>query len=189
MKKFKIDVASGRRTMPIDIGRQYEHEVTEFTFVYSKWVRQFGEGQIMIVLQRCGDANPYPVTVQEEPNAVKWLVTSTDTEKVGKGELQITYTVDGAVKKSVVFPIRVKKSLTGQSQTPPDPYVSWLEQVISVGSEVKQNAKNAHDDAESAHLSEANAKEYANEAHEAVINTFTFTEEDGEVVIGMITEV
>ena len=122
----------------VQLGFAGENEVQSVTFNYSKWVNWYGDGTLSLLLQRHGDTNPYPVALTDST----WTISDTDTAIAGFGLAQLVYTVDGAIKKSSVFKIYVDKSLTS-SVDPPDPYDTWLDQVIAVGAEVDADADRA----------------------------------------------
>ena len=58
----------------IKLGRRGENQARKVVFdVLGKWRDGYGEGVASLIVQRNGDAQPYPVTVTEEDGALVWL--------------------------------------------------------------------------------------------------------------------
>ncbi len=139
-----IDLSVERSVM-LNLGRVGENGVTEFVFDYANWTEEFGEGVLSLVLKRQGDAEGYPKSMTVESGQSTWVVDSTDVGVEGIGEAQLTYTVNGDAKKSVIYLTRTCPSIEPVGPAP-DPYQSWLDQMI----EAKEDAENAADRAETA---------------------------------------
>lgn len=139
-----IDLSVERSVM-LNLGRVGENNITEFVFDYTNWTDEFGEGVLSLVLKRQGDAEGYPKSMTVESGQSTWVVDSTDAGVEGIGEAQLTYTVNGDVKKSVIYLTRTCPSIEPVGPAP-DPYQSWLDQMI----EAKEDAENAAERAETA---------------------------------------
>ena len=139
-----IDLSVERSVM-LNLGRVGENGVTEFVFDYANWTDEFGEGVLSLVLKRQGDAEGYPKSMTVESGQSTWVVDSTDVGVEGIGEAQLTYTVNGDAKKSVIYLTRTCPSIEPVGPAP-DPYQSWLDQMI----EAKEDAENAAERAETA---------------------------------------
>lgn len=137
-----IDVNTNQ-LFTFNLGRQGENGVTQFGFDYTRLVERFGNGVLSGLYQRTESEQPYPITLVPEDGIAYWMVTATDTAINGRGRLQLIYTVDGVVKKSVVHATKVGISLETSSTEPPDPYVSWLEQLVSTGARVSEEVQTA----------------------------------------------
>lgn len=144
MKTTVIDLSVERSVM-LNLGRVGENNITEFVFDYTNWTDEFGDGVLSLVLKRQGDAEGYPKSMTVESGQSTWVVDSTDAGVEGIGEAQLTYTVNGDVKKSVIYLTRTCPSIEPVGPAP-DPYQSWLDQMI----EAKEDAENAAERAETA---------------------------------------
>ena len=127
----------------LQLGRVGENNANEITFDFSDWQSEFGEGTVSLVCKRPTDAEGYPVSLTVSGTEATWLVSSTDVAYEGLGQAQITYTVNGVIKKSVIYMTRTCPSIEPVSSAPPDPYASWLDQMI----EAKEDAEAARDEA------------------------------------------
>ena len=127
----------------LQLGRVGENNANEITFDFSDWQSEFGEGTVSLVCKRPTDAEGYPVSLTVDGTEATWLVSSTDVAYEGLGQAQISYTVNGVIKKSVIYMTRTCPSIEPVSSTPPDPYASWLDQMI----EAKEDAEAARDEA------------------------------------------
>ena len=127
----------------LQLGRVGENNANSITFDFSDWQSEFGEGTVSLVCKRPTDAEGYPVSLTVSGTEATWLVSSTDVAYEGLGQAQISYTVNGVIKKSVIYMTRTCPSIEPVSSTPPDPYASWLDQMI----EAKEDAEAARDEA------------------------------------------
>lgn len=134
---------------PIRIGYEGENIVTAITFNLAMWIDEFGTGAAVLLVQRNGDSNAYPVPLTIENGSATWEITSTDCAKTGRGAIQIAYTAGEQVKKSPIFTIVCAASIEG-SDTPPDPYESWLADLTELTATTETNAQRAEDAAERA---------------------------------------
>lgn len=116
--------------MTLLLGRVGENNVTRIEFDYTPWAEEFGDGTLSLLHERAGDTEPYPVIITTENNVGTWLISNIDTAKFGIGKAQLIYIVDDQIKKSRVYNTTVAQSLTESSETPPDPYESWIEQIL-----------------------------------------------------------
>lgn len=97
--------------IPIPLGRAGEDGVTSYKFGYGDYVEDYGVGELKILHQRPGDTEPQPVTITTEDNMATWAITSTDTAYAGTGRIQVMYTADDAVKKTMVGTTIIEPSL------------------------------------------------------------------------------
>lgn len=135
----------------IRIGYEGENVVTAVTFNLQMWIEEFGTGAAVLLVQRNGDANAYPVPLTIEDGTATWTITSTDCAKRGRGAIQIVYTAGEQVKKSPVFTIVCVASLEG-SDTAPDPYETWLTTLTELTAQTETNAQAAQEAAEKAQI-------------------------------------
>lgn len=114
------------------LGRAGENNVRQIEFDYTPWYEEFGEGDIGLLHKRNGDAEPYPITVTlHDDHTCTWDVTNVDTAKKGFGRLQVVYLIDEQVKKSRVYKTHTLESVQETSYKPPDPYESWVEEILA----------------------------------------------------------
>ena len=134
---------------PIRIGYKGENIVTAITFNLQMWIEEFGTGTAVLLVQRNGDGNAYPVPLTIEDGSATWEITSTDCAKQGRGAIQIVYTAGEKVKKSPIFTIVCSASIEGLD-TAPDPYESWLATLTELTATTEANAIRAENAAERA---------------------------------------
>lgn len=109
----------------IRIGYEGENIVTQIDFNVQMWINEYGLGGVSLLVLRHGDTSAYPVVLMIEDGIASWVITQTDTAKVGKGAIQLKYVVGEKIKKSPIFDITCVNSLD-DSDVVPDPYDSWL---------------------------------------------------------------
>ena len=115
----------------IKLGRRGENQARKVVFdVLRKWREGYGEGVASLIVQRNGDAQPYPVTVTEDDGALVWLVSSVDTAVAGEGAAELRYTVGDTIVKSQIYKTRVRETLEDSGETPPPAYQSWVDEVL-----------------------------------------------------------
>lgn len=126
----------------IPIGYEGENKVGEVQFDFSEWVQDYGSGTIILLHQRSADPAPYPVTLTTEGNVATWTLSSADTQYKGWGAAQLVYTVGEAIKKSAVYRTYNNASL-GDSTDPPEPWETWVDEVIAAGNAAQEAAEDA----------------------------------------------
>lgn len=148
------------------LGYEGESGARPQTFDFSAWAEEYGAGVLQLLLQRPGDAEPYPVYLSIEGSAATWTPSATDTAAQGKGQAQLVYTVGGVVVKNAVFRVLIGPSL-GAAGDPPDPFESWLTQLQGLAAETQRNALDAAGSAAQADTSADAAAESAERAESA----------------------
>lgn len=122
----------------IKLGRRGENQARKVVFdVLRKWREGYGEGVASLIVQRNGDAQPYPVTVTEEDGALVWLVSSVDTAVAGEGAAELRYTVGDTIVKSQIYKTRVRETLEDSGETPPPAYQSWVDEVLQAAADAE----------------------------------------------------
>lgn len=154
----------------VDLGMQDEKKVTNIPIDFSPWAEEFGEGAIEVVYDPPGNADAYTVFLDVEGHVATWNVKKTDLQTAGRGEMQVLYYVGDKLKRSVVWPTNVSRSLNSTGPAP-DPYESWLESLQEMAAETLVNANTATakageaaESAETAKESELEAQQSATEA-------------------------
>ena len=122
----------------IKLGRRGENQARKVVFdVLGKWREGYGEGVASLIVQRNGDAQPYPVTVTEEDGTLVWLVSSVDTAVAGEGAAELRYTVGDTIVKSQIYKTRVRETLEDSGETPPPAYQSWVDEVLQAAADAE----------------------------------------------------
>nr|DAF24208.1 MAG TPA: collagen I alpha 1 [Caudoviricetes sp.] len=122
----------------IKLGRRGENQARKVVFdVLGKWREGYGDGVASLIVQRNGDAQPYPVTVTEEDGALVWLVSSVDTAVAGEGAAELRYTVGDTIVKSQIYKTRVRETLEDSGETPPPAYQSWVDEVLQAAADAE----------------------------------------------------
>lgn len=153
--------------LPIFVGYERENDARGVAFDYSAWAEQYGDGVLQLLVQRPGDAAPYPVllTAGDGLTAV-WTPSATDTDVPGRGEIQLIYTVDEIVAKTAVLQVMIDRSLAAGT-TPPDPYETWLEDLTELAADTQQNARDAAGSAADARTARTAAEGAADAAQDS----------------------
>lgn len=122
----------------IKLGRRGENQARKVVFdVLEKWREGYGEGVASLIVQRNGDAQPYPVAVTEEDGALVWRVSSVDTAVAGEGAAELRYTVGDTIVKSQIYKTRVRETLEDSGETPPPAYQSWVDEVLRAAADAE----------------------------------------------------
>lgn len=127
MSKISVDVNSARIPV-LQVGYQGENEVTDVLFDISSWITEFGEGVAQLRVKRPGNSEDesYFLSLIITDGKAVWTVSETDTANKGNGKVQLSYMVGNIVKKAVIYPYKVGKSIVG-ADNPVDPFDSWIE--------------------------------------------------------------
>nr|DAG64281.1 MAG TPA: collagen triple helix repeat protein [Caudoviricetes sp.] len=122
--------------MIIPVGRQGENEAQRIIWpdIVTSWSKLYGDGVFSFAVKRNGDDTPYPAVVTTENGSLVWVPTNADTANVGFGSCELVYTVGDVIAKSQTWRTEVYPSLTGEGEVdPPEPYQSWVDEVIKAG--------------------------------------------------------
>ena len=127
MSRISVDVSSARIPV-LEVGYQGENEVTDVLFDISSWIAEFGEGVAQLRVKRPGNSEEesYVLSLTITDGIALWTVSETDTFNKGNGKVQLSYLVGNIVKKAVIYPYKVGKSIVG-ADNPVDPFDSWIE--------------------------------------------------------------
>lgn len=158
MSKISVDVSSARIPV-LQVGYQGENEVTDVLFDISSWITEFGEGVAQLRVKRPGNSEDesYVLSLIITDGKAVWTVSETDTANKGNGKVQLSYMVGNIVKKAVIYPYKVGKSIVG-ADSPADPFDSWIERskAWAIGETL-----DGHDVPETDETYQNNAKYYA----------------------------
>ena len=161
MSRISVDVNSARIPV-LQVGYQGENEVTDVLFDISSWITEFGEGVAQLRVKRPGNSEEesYVLSLTITDGKAVWTVSETDTANKGNGKVQLSYMVGNIVKKAVIYPYKVGKSIVG-ADNPVDPFDSWIERskAWAIGKTLDGN-----DVPETDETYQNNAKYYAEQA-------------------------
>lgn len=156
MSSVNIDLAADT-ILNVMVGQQDENEVREVVFDFSDWYTTYGSGTISLAIQRPKDEWPYDgtLTVDNSTHKATWEISDTDSAYAGVGQIQLSYTVGTAKKKSVVYRFTVHKSLGAlgnvitpiQIQTFIDEVTEALEDMQEELTDIKQDLEELQNDA------------------------------------------
>lgn len=134
------------------LGRRGENLARKVVFDIRDLESLYGTGDVEVIYQRPGDAQPYPLAVQRDGTLVTWDVTATDTEMSdGSGKCELRYYVGETIVKSKTWQTWVDPAMDTPSETaPPEPEQGWVDQIISVGAAAQASADAAKADADRA---------------------------------------
>lgn len=150
---------------PIPIGVQGENDARTAVFDIHKWIEDYGNGSALLVHQRPGDAEPYPVTTAQKAGTVEWTVQQADIIAGAPGRAQLSYQVgENIVARSPIYLTIAADEITNTTLADYDPAESWLNAILGAVQEAGditdevQAAKNA---AAQAAASAEKAEEYS----------------------------
>lgn len=150
---------------PIPIGVQGENDARTVVFDIHKWIEDYGNGSALLVHQRPGDAEPYPVTTAQKAGTVEWTVQQADIIAGAPGRAQLSYQVgENIVARSPIYLTIAADEITNTTLADYDPAESWLNAILGAVQEAGditdevQAAKNA---AAQAAASAEKAEEYS----------------------------
>ena len=113
----------------IVLGRQGENHVVTVQFDVTGWAEEYGVGEFLLFNERSKDKTAYPCTVTQTGNRLDWVIESADVYYSGYGRVQLTYIVNNAVAKSVIYYTVVLPSLDAGDSPTPTP--EWIQDVLN----------------------------------------------------------
>lgn len=148
---------------PIPIGVQGENDARTVVFDIHKWIEDYGNGSALLVHQRPGDAEPYPVTTAQKAGTVEWSVQQADIIAGAPGRAQLSYQVgDNIVARSPIYTTIAADEITNTTLADYDPAESWLNAILGA----VQQAGDITDDVQAAKNAAAQAAASAEKAEE-----------------------
>ena len=120
------------------LGYQGESERTCVQFNMEAIAQEYPGGVVTLLVKRPGDTNPYPVLLVQDGDIYSWYVGVADTSFDGDGECQLTYQVGTVIVKTHKWPTHILESMTGATVDPPDPWESFVEDVLAAADEVME---------------------------------------------------
>lgn len=148
---------------PIPIGVQGENDARTVVFDIHKWIEDYGNGSALLVHQRPGDAEPYPVTTTQKAGTVEWSVQQADIIAGAPGRAQLSYQVgDNIVARSPIYLTIAADEITNTTLADYDPAESWLNAILGA----VQEAGDITDDVQAAKNAAAQAAASVEKAEE-----------------------
>ena len=148
---------------PIPIGVQGENDARTVVFDIHKWIEDYGNGSALLVHQRPGDAEPYPVTTVQKAGTVEWSVQQADIIAGAPGRAQLSYQVgNNIVARSPIYLTIAANEITNTTLADYDPAESWLNAILGA----VQQAGDITDDVQAAKIAAAQAAASAEKAEE-----------------------
>ena len=120
------------------LGYQGESERTCVQFNLEAIAEEYPGGVVTLLVKRPGDTNPYPVLLVQDGDIYSWYIGVADTSFDGDGECQLTYQVGTVIVKTHKWPTHILESMTGATVDPPDPWESFVEDVLAAADEVME---------------------------------------------------
>ena len=114
----------------ISLGRKGENLVREIVFPLDKLIEDYGQGTATLMVKRSQDADAYPAAVTQADDGLHWAITNADTAYKGQGEAEVFWYIGEKLAKSVVYNTFTDKDIGGVTETPPQPYEAWIEQLL-----------------------------------------------------------
>ena len=116
---------------PIPIGVQGENDARTVVFDIHKWIEDYGNGSALLVHQRPGDAEPYPVTTAQKAGTVEWTVQQADIIAGAPGRAQLSYQVgENIVARSPIYLTIAADEITNTPLSDYDPAKSWIDDLL-----------------------------------------------------------
>lgn len=148
---------------PIPIGVQGENDARTVVFDIHKWIEDYGNGSALLVHQRPGDAEPYPVTTTQKAGTIEWSVQQADIIAGAPGRAQLSYQVgENIVARSPIYLTIAADEITNTTLADYDPAESWLNAILGA----VQEAGDITDDVQAAKNAAAQAAASAEKAEE-----------------------
>lgn len=127
----------------LDLSRERENHIVQYSFDFSAWVEQYGEGIFFIKALRPKEETPYIVPdIMFEGNIATWTVTNSDSGINGIGAIELNYTNDTYHKKSSIIKTVITNALDDDGEVP-DTYEDWLAHLAELANSTYENANSA----------------------------------------------
>ena len=135
MRTVTYRLADLGKKVSIHIGRLGENEVTRVQIDAGSLFAEYPAAVASMSVEN-PEGVKYPATVTRDGNMVIWDVRDSDLAKAGHGEIQWTFTENGAILKSAIARTSIGRSIVGDG-TPPDPLEDWIEHAEDVLEQVE----------------------------------------------------
>lgn len=129
------------RTIPF--GRVGENDYTTIAFDISSWQQNYTIDTVVLLIQRHGDTEAYPVLVDIQDNYAVHTLNTTDMAKLGNGKCQLRMRSGDVIGKSRVYNTICLVSLDPGEDPPPAPVPGWLDHMEDLVAEAEGYAEDA----------------------------------------------
>lgn len=150
---------------PIPIGVQGENDARTVVFDIHKWIEDYGNGSALLVHQRPGDAEPYPVTTAQKAGTIEWSVQQADIISGAPGRAQLSYQVgENIVARSPIYLTIAADEITNTPLSDYDPAKSWIDDLLDAvnkAGDITSDVQAAKNAAAQAAASAEKAEEYS----------------------------
>ena len=168
----------------VNIGISGENESRKICFDTSGWIEEFPSAEIVVVIQRPTEDDPYLcANVTTADGVTTWIPSLADTSIAGQGVGELRCIEGEKIRKSVMYNVIIEESL-GTTGEAPGGFDDWLsnalEQMQAVADE---SAASASDSADSATAAAASAAEAAEKVGESVTSVNGVAAVDNSVTI------
>lgn len=178
---------------PIPIGVQGENDARTVVFDIHKWIEDYGNGTPLLVHQRPGDAEPYPVTTVQKAGTVEWSVQQADIIAGAPGRAQLSYQVgDNIVARSPIYTTIAADEITTTTLADNPPAQSWINDLLEavnkagdITSDVQAAQTAATQAGQSATAAAGSASDAAESATSAANSATQAAQHAGEVTAGV----
>ena len=178
---------------PIPIGVQGENDARTVVFDIHKWIEDYGNGSALLVHQRPGDAEPYPVTTAQKAGTVEWTVQQADIIAGAPGRAQLSYQVgENIVARSPIYTTIAADEITTTTLADNPPAQSWINDLLDavnkagdITSDVQAAQTAATQAGQSATAAAGSASDAAESATAAANSAAQAAQHAGEVTAGV----
>lgn len=147
---------NGPQRDPIFLGRRGENLATQICFDVPEDLSSYA---YTVYVRRPRERESYPAAhIARDGNTIVWTVSNVDTENSGEGQVQIRFTDNDVVVKTLVYRTEVGIAIDINTSPAPEWQATWLDALTELAEETHTNAESAADSADNAHQSELNAK-------------------------------
>lgn len=161
----------GIQKEPIFIGRRGENLATQICFTVPL---DLAEYTYTVYIKRPKELDAYPCAhVSKQNGVIIWTVSNVDTEYSGNGEVQIRFTENDTVVKTMVYPIVIGRAIDHNTQPTPEWQDTWLDALTELSEQTHANAEAAAESEANAKTSEDNAKASEQAAAESATQAHT----------------
>jgi len=125
-----------------EIGRIGENNARQMRFYVGDVLEEHPDAIFNLLNKRPKDTVAYPVAsanIRIEEGYLYWTLQSADMAQKGNGKCQLIVLDGETIVKSTIYNTFIGDALDG-SGTPPEPWVSWVEEVLEAAEEAKDAA-------------------------------------------------
>lgn len=111
----------------ITLGHTGENGALRVAFSLLPYRQTLPGGKAALLVQRHGDAEAYPVSLETEGDTAYWTVCGADTEKAGYGQCELQWYLGETLTKSDKFDFWVSQALEAGTEPPEEPSKRWFD--------------------------------------------------------------